>query len=363
MKNIIDKALLGIALLLAIVVGPVLSSVNLENQPAGVILAPDAKIDYSILNPLNRDQLLLVIRCLTDGSGRKLSQCVDSVTQAPAVLTASYTANLLQASNIRISPLNSVNAVMNTFNVRSEVGTSQITSISGIASGTAPTTVYLYDGSTLINSKTVPTSGQVIFDNLNLIVAKDTTKTLMIRADFAANTATSGRVTMFGVTSITYARADGTNATLATGLWGPVHRLFSAIADIKLAGTPTITSQGANANGSTTAIVATFPLHFVAQGGNVLKPISDDFSISFVGLNTYTATNKSVVVIPNSDIADGASASVTVTAAANSSTLPSSGLYTARINSIRWKAGQLISVNQNWGLEDFKTPMAVQFIR
>jgi hypothetical protein len=369
MKNIIEKIALGAALLLAVIVGPALSKAHPGNQAAAAILA--GGIDYSILNPLTRDQLVDVIKCLTDGSGTGLDKCVSRVTSqipatsTPSTLTVSNPSEPIRASNYRINPFDGIpNVPMLAFNARSDNGASEIKSVQVIASGTAPTTLYLYDGATLLMSRAVTMPGTVItFDNISTFVQKDTMKTYWVKASYPSNVL-SNNMSEVALMSVTYRQPNGTLSTVSPSgaIRGPVQHFYDAVAVTKLAGTPSITAT-IGANGLTSALTSVFPMTMQAIGRNVIMPsvTGTDFSVAFTnGVNTYYATNKSVVTIPQNDIADGSTANVTLTASAANSNLPTSGLYTSKITSISWNA-VVASAYQTWGLEDFKTPYAAQF--
>jgi hypothetical protein len=361
MKNIIEKTVLGAALVLAVVVGPALSSAGPVNQRAAVIEA--AAPDYSVLNPLNRDQLIAVIKCLTDGSGTSLGKCVVRVTQAPSLLDFTGTNTIMRSQNYRISPVDGVRgATLFEFGVTSHGGNSILKSVPVEVSVLVPSTLYLYDGTTLLSSKSGTST--VVFDNLNTTVLRDTTKILTIKADYPSTTV-SGSRTRIDVWPGTFQSSNGQILT-AGGLMmgGPLHFFFTSAASIKLVGTPTIIST----IGTNPYLTATFPLAFQAIGNNVVMPTASDFTIRFTGISNYTATSSSpgismsVVTIPMSNIADGSTANVTVTVSANRNALLTSGLYNAEITRIKWVAGS-VTATQSWGLEDFKTPYAAQFNR
>ncbi len=371
MKNIIEKSDLALALFLAVVVGPAISSAGSANQQAAGVKGIESAtgVNYAVLDPLNRDQLISVIKCLTNGSGAGLPKCVARMTQAPATstpatLTVSNPAVQLRASNYRISTIDGAKAVpMINFNAKSDTNTSVITSIQANYGGSKPTTLYLYDGATLLKSKSVGGTEGVTFDNLSLSIPKDMTKTLTVKADFGSNTLPD-TISNAYVTSVTYNRGNGTSATVTSGVSGPTHHFYLAIADIKLAGTPTILATQ-NASGTTAFLTATFPLSITVRGGNMQMLATDgrDTLVAFTnGTSNYAPSSRSVVTIPNQAIADGSTASVTVTASADRNKLLSSGIYSAFMQRIDWNVGGTRAY-QTWGLEDFKTPSAAQFNR
>ncbi len=368
MKNIIEKTVLGAALVLAVFVGPALSSSGTANQQAAAIKAAEnarGAADYAILDPLNRDQLIDVIKCLTNGSKAVLQKCVAKfvpppANPTPAVMSMGASDPQVRASNYRISSVNGAQKVtLLNFMVDSYEGAGKIKTLPiGLGGNVIPTSVYLFDGNTLIASKAG--ARDVVFDNINLVVPINSQKILAIKADYAPDTVSGSRSSVF-ITPGTYEKVPGVTATMGGGgVDGPMQYFYSAVAKYKLASTPTITIPPNST--STSLIMAVFPLTVQADGGTVKKPSTSgsDFGVVFSnGTNTYQATSRSAVVIPNQDIADGSTASVTVTAYGTGSTILTSGLYRAYISSIKWDAGSGI-VTQTYGLEDFKTP-SIQF--
>ncbi len=284
-----------------------------------------------------------------------------------ATLTLSAASSPLRSQNFRINADSGVQyASVLTFNVKAETGDAEIENVyaSTTWSGAvAPTTLYLYDGSTLLASKNVVTSGTAInFDNLSVVVPKDTIKTLTVKMDMPATTA-NGTYASTSVSRVVFEKPNGSTAD-ATGaqVFGVNQYAFTKVAQIALAGTPTIAVSNPSVSTGTTTMTATFPLSITALGGNVVMPSAADFTVVFSNGTGYTATSKSVVTIPNNAIADGSSANVTVTASVNPSVALTNGLYNAAITSIVWNAGNG-STTQDWGLDDFKTSAAVQFNR
>lgn len=366
MKNIIEKAVLGLALLLAIIVGPALSSAYHSNQGAAVLLA--AGTDYSILNPLNKDQLIDVIKCLTNGTGIGLPKCVAKVTQPSASSTAATMSMggsdvQIRSSNYRITGTAGVSkATMINFMVDSYGGSGTIKTLPvGFNGNVFPTAVYLFDGNTLVASKTG--GADVIFDNINLAVPINTQKILTIKADYPSTTLNGARSAAF-VAPGTYEKLPGITATMGGApIDGRVQYFFHAVAKYRPTSVPTITTPPSSS--STPYMLATFPLAVQADGGTVQIPMSNgsDFGVMFTnGSNMYAASAKSVVTIPNQNIADGTISSVTVTAHVAGANIPTSGLYNAMITSIKWNAGSGV-VTQTWGLEDFKTIAPATFVK
>jgi hypothetical protein len=287
-----------------------------------------------------------------------------------STLTLSASGNTLRSMNNRVNgsdPLRDV--VLGTFNLKSDTGASKLLAVNTTvtASGTFPTTLYLYNGSTLIQSKTA--SSTTVFDNLDTsngstIAQSETPTTFTIKADFLGSTV-NGSAASTTVTSVTFETPNGNTGTASGNAVTNVPQyVYTKAAVIKLAGTPTISVTNPSVTTGTTTMTASFPLTIQALGGNVVVPgtTGAEFDIVFSNGTNYTATAKSVVTIPNNDISDGSTANVTVTASINPSGALTNGLYNAAITAIRWNAGNG-TATQTYGLEDFKTSQAVQFNR
>ncbi len=289
-----------------------------------------------------------------------------------STLTLSAPANTLRSQNYRVNGNDVLSGVvLGQFNLKSDTGESTLLTVnaSTTASGTLPTTLYLYNGSTLLDSKTVPSTGSVSFTNLDTrpgakVAQSDTPVTFTVKADFPASTvnATYASTT---ITTVAYQTPAGNTATASgSNITNANQYVYTKAAVIKLAGTPTITVSNPSVSTGTTTMTAVFPLSIQALGGNVIVPgtTGAEFVVVFSNGTAYTATSKSVVTIPNNDIADGSTANVTVTASAQPTVALTNGLYNAAITSVAWNAGNG-TTTQTYGLEDFKTSAAVQFNR
>lgn len=291
------------------------------------------------------------------------------IATSSAQLTLSASPSPIPSGTIIISPYDTVNAQFVNFNVKSEGGDAKITDVSVFinASGTIPTTLYLYSGTSLISSRTVPggyssINATVTFSNLNYIVANNTMQTITIKGDFPAN-GNAGSVASVNVNSVTYQRANGTSVTTTNGaVIGSPQYFFKAAPQINLSTAPTATASN-NTNGQTISITGIFPMTIQALGGTMIQPVPSDFTVKY-GISTppqYTASIVSVTTIPNGNIAEGSTANVTLTAVVPASSIPMSGLYTFSIESIKYKVGTVSGI-QNYGLENFKTPNAVMAV-
>lgn len=291
-----------------------------------------------------------------------------------STLTLSAASSPLRSANNRVNGVDSLNNVpLLTFNLKSETGDSTLLTVnaSTTASGTLPTTLYLYQGSTLLKSKTVSasgTTGNVSFDNLDTttgsLVPVNTIQTYTVKADFPSNTA-NGTFASTTIQSVVFQTPAGNSSTASGSAVSGVNQyVYTKAAVITLAGAPTITVSNPSVSTGTTTMTATFPLNITALGGNMVVPgtTGAEFTVVFSNGTNYTATSKSVVTIPNNDIADGSTASVVVTASVNPSVALTNGLYNAALTQIVWNVGNG-STTQAYGLDDFKTSAAVQFNR
>jgi len=292
-----------------------------------------------------------------------------------ATLTLSAASNPLREQNYRIDPTNGVLGVpLLTFNLNAQTGNASLLTVnaSTTASGTKPTTLYLYNGSTLLQSQSVGANGSAIFNNLNnttgAVVSADTIQTFTIKADYPSNTA-NGSYSSTTINSIVYETANGsTLTTTSSPVVGVNQYFYTASPSFTLASTPTIQITGTNQNGSSTAATATFSFNVTATGGTMTEPVNSDFVVDFATSTTgvqLQAPSVSVVTIPNNNIADGSTASVTVTAQLPNSTVVNSGLYNAYIKSITWHITNNTAspVTQSYGLEDYQTQSAANFIK
>jgi hypothetical protein len=300
-----------------------------------------------------------------------------------STLTLSNPAATLRSQNWRVNSTDVLSGVvLGQFNLKSETGASTLLTVNASTTasgpGALPTTLYLYNGSTLVDSKTVPSTGSVAFTNLDtragaMIAASDTPTTFTIKGDFAATTTTAAMYASTTIQSVVFQTPAG-NVSSATGsaVTNANQYVYTKAAVIKLASAPTISVANQSVSGvGTTTLTATFPLTIQAVGGTVVMPGVNDFVAVFSdGSNNYTAstTNStagraiSVVVIPQNDIAEGSTANVTVAFSINGTAALTSGLYNAALTTVKWNAGNG-TTTQTYGLEDFKTSNPVQFNR
>ena len=181
----------------------------------------------------------------------------------------------------------------------------------GAGGAVASSTLYLYDGSTVIGSGTLgaqSASGDYAYlTNINYTIPKDTTKTLTLKADIRSANATAANFVAYasstGLTaqsssgstiSTTYKSGSATGNTISVVNTGPMITLTSK--SITTTGTP----QGSALAGATSTLTATFNFHITALGGSVIfgtaASSSPAFASSTVGFKVYVggAYNSSV---------------------------------------------------------------------
>lgn len=280
----------------------------------------------------------------------------------------------LLSTNNQVDLVNGAKGVtVGTVNVKSTGADSTITNLSTNvnASGTVPTVIYLYDGSTLLNSASVPnsgnfvttaTNGYVSFTNLSDDVPAGTIKTLTYKVDEPSNTATGTAVSAGATTTVTSQSTTGNiNVGTTTGIVvypqyfyteGPQFAFVSG----------TASSQGTSQVGTTTSIGATF-VFTVTPFGNSMTALSTSSVHLFVGQGTSTTAVfiSSLTVSPNtSTYAQGGSYTVTVSSApitnssglgaAGTTGLASTGTYTFYLTEIDWTTSGGAHANQSYGL-------------
>jgi hypothetical protein len=146
----------------------------------------------------------------------------------------------------------------------------------GAGGATASTTVYLYDGSTEVDNASYDSTGAnggfVKFTDVDLVIPKNTTKTLLVKVDVRNANGTASQLTVNATSSgITAENTKGDTVSVsgsATGETqylrnvGPVFTLVSK--------TISKSSTAASNNTSTSTAQATFTLKIKAVGGDIL---------------------------------------------------------------------------------------------
>jgi hypothetical protein len=247
---------------------------------------------------------------------------VNTTLAASATLTVSRNAASPLPFNIGSGSLGVVYGVeVLTFDVKAEYDDVKITDINSVAvamggSGGATSGVaYLYDGDTVLNSAAI-TGGTGNFADMELWVPQDTTKTLVVKADYSSvtTTLTTSTVTVSSGANIVAENSAGmtlgTSAKTGSAASYPVY-LYTAAPTLALVGTPTITKTPASEVASATAD-AVIKFTMKAEGGNV----------------TVTSTGAVTAGYTTTTYADATTTGLAVTYEVSGAGTPSGGVYT-----------------------------------
>lgn len=254
----------------------------------------------------------------------------DDITEA-ATLTLSTNSGTPQAAVVIASAGSSENekdgVELLKADFRAEKDAVKITDLSvnllRSGSGTASaTTAYLYDGSTLVDSTTVLNHGgsnNVIFDNIDYVVSKDTTKTFTVKVDVrSANGTAASFVASTTAASVT---AENTNGTaLTTGISGTATGEAITVRNVGLEYTlvsKSITrTAGAAVSGSTSTAQADFVVRIKAVGSAIEFGDSASTTYPFAGQGgSLTLGTSSIIYVGGSvsAIASNVASSTTIT--------------------------------------------------
>jgi hypothetical protein len=220
------------------------------------------------------------------------------------------------------------------------------------AGSATETTVYAYDGSTLIQSATVGSTGNATFTNMELYVPADSTKTITFQADFSGANTTAATSTLALTTtgfSAQNSRGDSvTGSYLSGSATSDVMTVLSKGVVFSLTSASGITTQntaGANAT-PTYKGTATFVVSVTAAGGDIYLSDSTSTnltyatSISGAATGSSTVNNSLVVTGYNSyaggiyKIAKDTTATITVKGEIPSSVV--SGSYMMFVKNVVW---------------------------
>lgn len=253
---------------------------------------------------------------------------------------------------------------MTRFNAKSTTGDSKLTKVtltvaSSSSNAAKLNSVELWDGSTLLGSRSVDTAGVIAIDNLNITLPRDTTKTFVVKGNFGAD-GTSASTVSVSVTSFDYEKPNGsTVAAASASVTGATHYVYTSAPEFALVGTPTIVTSGSNANGSNTSMQASFEINVTPKGGTMALPT---VRVAF-GTSTDRATaiaNSAPVTAQVSaaggqtTLSENSATKLVVTATVFNASVPQSGTFYAFVEEIDWSVyGETIT--QGYGFEDYKT--------
>ena len=264
------------------------------------------------------------------------------------------------------------------FNTKSVTGASKITDLEFTVTGTDADTldkvdaIKLYDGSTLLGSVSLvgtTASRTATFTDLAISVAKDATKSLLVKADIASDL-TSGGASSEDFVEVNLAPANVTyeepdlSSTTASGSTVVGKRMYlfdnQAVVVTFVSGASTYTVPTVSTDGYTTGVIT---IKVKADGGLMTKPVAGDFTVDSYtdGISNGAVSSKNVTVTPNTDVPDGSEATVVINV---SETLANTGsgfvnfkLGNDTSTGMYWELDSgATSATQFWGLEDFKTP-------
>lgn len=282
-------------------------------------------------------------------------------------------ATTIYSTNYRVNVLSNgtEKALTSTFAIKSESGASKITSVTVQAAtstgGTMPTNMYLYQGSTLLDARTVPGTGIVTFDieNSNVMVAQDTTSTFTVKVDMPSTTV-AGSLVNTSVTNVIFDKADGSSSNSAVTVAGPYHFFAPVVPEFTKVSSTVSKTDNTN-TGSTTVATADIRLNVKANGGDILVASTT----AVIGLkNTSTgivvATSSVTGTTDNgiTSYADGATKPIQFTAIFSGATLPATGNYKAVIQSVKYST----STGATWftlpgGFEAFDTDNSITIVK
>jgi len=289
----------------------------------------------------------------------------------PSTLTITADISTPTSTSINVDSTSGTTDVpMLVFSAKSTVGASAITDVKITAVGDNSAigkinAIKLYDGSTLLGSQSLsgPTA---TFSYLSIPVAQDATKTLTVKADFAAGVTNGSNVYLEiadPTTDITYQQPDSTSAN-ATGsaIVGNAMYLYDGVAAhfSFVNATATYTYNSTTPSLSSTTGVITLRVH--SDGGTTTKPIATDFTVNAYnnGILIGAVTSKIITVTPDSNIPDGSDATVVINVSEPRST-SGTGFVNFATTGINWVVGSSGTINQTWGLDNYKTPSVNAF--
>lgn len=265
---------------------------------------------------------------------------------------------------------------MQAFDLKSTTGASKVTKICASAAATTtdnlPTTLYLYDGSSRLASVSASASigGVACFTDLTINIAKDATKTLLLKADFPKTVLNASASTTIIASGVVWEKPDSTTAssTPSAAIASNNQRFYSAAPQWKLV-SATAVANGAGYSGATSSVTATMVLSAKAVGGAMTKPVLTDFDMVFasstvanggyVDGTTSIATTPGIQVSPSdATIGEDGTYTVTLTGTLYSNSVSASAPYFMAVRSIDSSVGGNVITDQNWGIDDFYTPAA-----
>ena len=310
----------------------------------------------------------------TDMSGSSNSRVQTFQTSGTSALTVTSNSSLTpKATNNKVDSTDGIKGItMQVVDIKSTTGDSVVKNIcvAANASSTAglPSTLYLYSDSTMIGSMSAGTvdGAESCFSDLSLVVAKDQTKSITVKADFASTVSGQVASTSIAATGIKFEKPDSTTSSSTNSeLASNSQYLYSAAPQWTLVSTSVSSSAGV-VNVASSTVSGTIVLKAKAVGGTMTKPVAGDFSIVFASstqtaytsANSVTGGNKLISVSPaDATLTEGAEYTVTITDTvySNDSEIGSSQPLFMAIKDIDAVVGGTTITNQTWGIDTFYT--------
>jgi len=308
----------------------------------------------------------------TDMSGSSNSRVqVFTTSGASSLVVTLDTGATPKSTTNRLSTTDGIKGLtMQSFSVKSETGPSILKTIQigNYATSTTglPSVVYLYDGSTMLASASG--AATVSFTDLNINVPKDTTKTLVIKADFPSTAGGQAASTSVLVNGIKWEKPDSTTASTSpsSALVSNDQYLYSAGVQWTLVSASSVATVGVK-DVASSSVTGTIVLKGTAFGGSMTKPVLTNFSLrfasstatSYTAANAVTGGNGTIAVSPSdATVGDGGVYNVTLsdTIYSSDSELASNQPLFMVIKDIDSTVGGNTVTDQTWGIDTFYTP-------
>jgi peptidoglycan hydrolase-like protein with peptidoglycan-binding domain len=305
-------------------------------------------------------------------SGGSFTRTHTFVKPGDATLTLTGDASNPVSQTYRIDPTSGAQGVtLETFAVRANTGDVRVTSVAVTTNGSASagSTLFLYDGSTLIDSRTAPTATSTAtttfsFSNSPISVSKDQTKTFTIKADYPTGTI-NGSVASSTVTAVSYDKPNGSSATVTGAIAGNNHTFFGNVSQITASTPMTATAVTVGTGTSTTRLTATMTFKVKPIGGSQTQPTSASFVVKVgtttTALTTVPAGQVGVRVLLNGSVipasqslSEGVEYTIELSPVIENSSLTFNGQYAFYVTSYAWTVGSQ-STTQTTGLDTLQT--------
>jgi peptidoglycan hydrolase-like protein with peptidoglycan-binding domain len=220
------------------------------------------------------------------GTSITKSMNVDPALSESASLTVSLNTNSPKAAQVVASNGSNDNELdgvtLLSFDLKAEKSDVKVTDLNiqvsktGTGGALASSTVHLFDGSTELDNTDIISNDTAVFNDLDFVVSKDTTKTLTVKVDVrSANGTAAGFTATASSTGITAENPAGDTVTNKSGsATGESQTIVNKGPELTLISASAVTSgapQGGSANTlSTSTLTATFKVRVKAVGGTVM---------------------------------------------------------------------------------------------